>query len=576
MTSGDRRARPDVRPGPTIRRAAVFACILALVSTACTGGGTDSPVGTRRTPGAPLAFRDVAADLGLDFRHGAYRWDTGPDVGAMLGGGLCWLDVEGDGWMDLFVVNSYSRGDATRWEDEGGLPTARLFHNDGGTFTDVTDGSGAGVAIRGNGCVAADLDDDGRTDLYVTGSDRAVLLWNEGGGRFVDGTEAAGVEAFGWHAGAAVGDVNRDGRQDLFVAGYTDLNAPDPEATLGFPNTYGGVRDLLYLNDGPGGGGRPSFREVGRDAGLEAVAYEYGLGATFSDLDADGDLDLYVANDTEPNRLYDNVAWPGGAAADPVGLGFRFEELAGRAGVADPGAGMGVAVGDDTADGYADLFVANARDQGHAVYRGQPSDLVSPSFEDVREDLGVELSGSTGWGVSWSDFDLDTDLDLLLVNGQIPVRDLSADAEPVWLFVNRTAEGQAGYEEANGLVGAPAVVGRGAATADFDNDGDLDVAVNSIGGPLLLLENTGGTGTWLGVDVRRPVPGTRVHATLPDGKTLTREIDAGGSYLSTNDPRAWFGLGDATAVAELTVTWPDGRTTTLRDVSAGQIVTVTP
>lgn len=554
----------------TIRRA--LPLMLVLLATACTASDT-SPIGPARVPGTPLGFRDVAAEVGLDFRQGAFRWETGPDVGAMLGGGVCWLDVDDDGWMDLFAVNSYSNGDAARWKEEGGLPHSALFRNEGGTFVDVSDGSGADVRLRGNGCVAADLNRDGLTDLYVTGSDRAALLWNEGDGRFVDGTEAAGVEAFGWHSGAAVADVNRDGWPDLFVAGYTDLNTPNASASLGFPNTYGGVRDLLYLSEGEGPEG-VTFREVGRDAGLEAVAFEYGLGATFSDLDTDGDLDLYVANDTRPNRLYDNVAWPGGTEADPAGLGFRFEELAGKAGVADPGAGMGVAVGDDVGDGFEDLFVANARNQGHAVYRGRESELVDPSFMDVRDELGVDLEGSTGWGVSWSDFDLDTDLDLLLVNGAIPVRDLEADAEPVLFFQNGAAQGDTGYRDASDLVAGAIAVGRGAATADFDNDGDLDVAVNAIGGPLLLLENTGTEGTWLVVAVSPALPGTTVTVELPDGRELVREIAAGGSYLSTNDPRAAFGLGEATLAPEVRVRWPDGHETTLRDVHAGRIVEV--
>jgi hypothetical protein len=559
-----------------MRRPAPLLIGLTLLASACTTGGGEAPLGPARQPGEPLGFRDVAAEVGLAFVQGAYRWSTDPDVGAMLGGGLCWLDADADGWMDLFVVNSWTRGDARRYQDAGGLPTSHLFHNDGGTFTDVTADSGdAGAAIRGNGCVAADLDRDGRTDLYVTGSDRSILLWNQGDGRFVDGTEEAGLEAFGWHAGAAVGDVNADGWPDLFVAGYTDLNAPIPTATLGFPNTYAGVRDLLFVSQGRDATGQVHFREAGVDAGLEAVGFEYGLGATFSDFDDDGDLDLYVANDTKPNRLYDNVAWPGGVAADPAGLGFRFEELSGKAGVADPGAGMGVAVGDDTGDGLEDLFVANARDQGHAMYRGQRSELVSPSFLDVRADVGVTLSGSTGWGVSWSDFDLDTDLDLLLVNGKIPVRDLAADAEPIWLFLNDASEGGDGYVEASDLVRAGPTVGRGAATADFDNDGDLDVAVNTIGGPLLLLENTGTDGTWLEVAAADGEPGTRVEVRLPDGRVLARELEAGTSYLSGNDPRQAFGLGGATTVDLVRVTWPDGHVATLHDVGAGRIVEVT-
>jgi ASPIC and UnbV/FG-GAP-like repeat len=565
------RTRVTTRLAPSI-------VVLGLLAAACTADGTGTgPSGPAREPGQPLGFTDVAADVGLDFQHSAFHWDVTPDVGVMLGGGVCWLDYDGDGWMDLFVVNSYSQAEAGRWRDEGGLPRSALFHNDEGMFTDVSAGSGADVAIRGNGCVAADFDLDGRTDLYVTGSQASVLLWNEGDGRFSDGTTDAGVEAFGWRAGAAVGDVNADGWPDLFVAGYVDPANPVPQATLGFPNTYLGVRDLLYLSQGRADDGGVTFREVGVDAGLEVASFEYGLGAVLTDADLDGDLDLYVANDTKPNRLYDNVPWPGGIAADPAGLGFRFEELAGKAGVADPGAGMGVAAGDDDGDGRQDMFVSNARSQVHGMFRGQVSDAVDPSYQDVRTDVGVDLSGSTGWGVSWADLDLDTDLDLVLVNGGIPVTDLRADAQQIRAFENLTAQGEPGlYGDltAGGLAEVGLLNARGSAAADFDNDGDLDIAINSIGGPLVLLENTGTDGTWLEVSLGSFAPGARVSVRLPGGTELTREIHAGSSYLSSADPRTHFGLGDATEVDRVVVRWPDGQETTMSDVAAGQAITV--
>ena len=183
-----------------------------------------------------------------------------------MGGGLCWLDYDGDGWLDLYVVNSHSEDEAARWEDEGALPRNALFHNDGGGFVDATDGSGAGVAVRGTGCVAADLDLDGHTDLYVTTATTGVLLWNNGDGTFREGAAAAGVDAPGWYAGAAVGDVNRDGWPDLFLAGYASLGSPIEGATLGFPNTYSGVRDLLYLSEGAGRGRGVTFKR-GRTGG---------------------------------------------------------------------------------------------------------------------------------------------------------------------------------------------------------------------------------------------------------------------------------------------------------------------
>ncbi len=553
---------------------------LAALSAACTASPEPAPVRTGTPTPDVVELTDVAAGVGLAFQQGAFRWDVSPDPGAMLGGGVCWLDFDGDGWLDLYAVNSYALAEAGRWEDQGGLPRNALFHNEQGTFVDASAASGTDLAMRGNGCVAADFDMDGYTDLYVTASDEGALLWNEGDGTFTEGAAAAGVETFGWHAAAAVGDVNGDDLPDLFVAGYADLDNPVEGTSLGFPNTYFGVRDLLFLNRGPADGGRVAFEEVGAQAGLEVVGFEYGLGALFSDLDRDGDLDLYVANDTKPNRLYDNVPWPGGADADPAGIGFRFEELAAKAGVADPNAGMGVAEGDFNDDGLPDLFVTNGRGQVHAAYTQQTSDLVDPSFADVRSDLGLPLTGSVGWGVSWADLDLDTDLDLLIVNGDIPVTDLAADAQPVQALGNLTAQGASGrFEDLGEVVGLGELgplLGRGSAAADYDNDGDLDIAINSIGGRLVLLESSGALGNWLEVGLEGFVPGTVITAILPDGRELVRETFAGSSYLSSEDPRAHFGLGTAGTLSRLIVRWPDGQETILDDVAANQILSVEP
>ncbi len=562
-----------------VRRLLAGAAVAALAA-ACTSDAS-TPTESRETDSeTPTAARfvDVASDVGIGFRHGAFRWDVTPDPAAMMGGGVCWLDYDDDGWLDLYVVNSYALSETERWQEEGGLPRSALFHNEEGRFVDVSAGSGADLAVQGNGCVAADFDLDGNTDLYVTSGTVGSLLWNEGEGTFTEGAEAAGAQAFGWYAGAAVGDVDGNGWPDLFLAGYANVDAPIEGATLGFPNTNLGVRDLLYLNQGPGDGDRVTFREVGADAGLEVVGFEYGLGAVMSDLDLDGDLDLYVANDTKPNRLYDNVPWPGGAEADPAGLGFRFEELAGKAGAADPNAGMGVAEADHDGDGLPDLFVTNARGQVHAAYQGQVSELVNPSFLDVRTELGVVLEGSTGWGVTWSDLDLDTDLDLFLVNGDIPVKDLASDAEPLQAFMNGTAQGQPGvYEDGAAAVGLDAVgplLARGSAVADYDNDGDLDVAINSIGGPFALLENTGTEGNSLVVDLEDFAPGAVVTLGLPDGREFVREAHAGSSYLSSEDPRLLFGLGDAEHVSRVTVRWPSGEETVVEDVEANRILGV--
>ena len=498
-----------------------------------------------------LELRDVARQVGLDVRHGAFRREVSPDPVAMTGGGLCWLDYDADGWLDLFVVNGFAQADRDDWDS---LPTSRLLRNERGRFEDVTAASGAGLALRGQGCAAADLDADGHTDIFVTSAERSLPLWNEGDGTFSEGD----VAAFGWRTGVAAGDLNGDRLPDLLVAGYADLNNRIPEATLGFPNTYQGVRDLLLLNEG----GR-TFREVGAEAGLEVARFEYGLGALMSDLDRDGDLDLYLANDTNPNRLYENVAWPGGVRADPAGLGFRLEERAAAAGVADAGAGMGLAVADYDGDALPDLFVTNARRQVHGVFRSRPG---GDAFADVRADLGAALTGSTGWGVSWADLDLDADLDLVLVNGDIPVTDLAADAEPVQAFLSE------GGRFTPARLSLPRLNARGSAAADYDNDGDLDVAVLPVGGRLALLENVGRGGNWL--EVAGVPPGGFVTAVLPDGRPLAREPHAGSSYLSTEDPRLHFGLDRARRVRELVVRWPDGQETRLTAVAANRVVEV--
>src|SRR3989449_517451 len=290
-----------------------------------------------------IRLKNVASGVGLDFRQGAFRFGVSPDAAAMTGGGLCALDYNNDGWVDLFVVNSYSQADVGRWRNHGGLPRTALFRNTKGRFTNVSRRSKANLAVRGEGCVAADFNGDGLTDVYITTAGYDKLLWNNGDGTFTEGARAAGIHSYGWHAGAAVADVNGDGRPDLYVAGYTDPNVPVSGSAAGFPNNFTGVRDLLYLNVGRDRKGHSKFREVGVQAGLEAARFDHSLGAVFSDFDGDGRLDLYVANDGDPNRLYQNVAWPGGRKADPAGRGFRFEERAANAGVADPNAGVGVA-----------------------------------------------------------------------------------------------------------------------------------------------------------------------------------------------------------------------------------------
>ena len=544
--------------------------------------GTPAPEPNRAHALGGISLEDVAAQVGLKFRHSAFRFGVSDDETAMMGGGLCWLDYDDDGWLDLFVVNAYAESDLVEFEDRGGLPRSALFRNVEGRFEDVSAGSGTDLPLRGSGCVAADLDLDGDTDLYVTTAGYNVatdgydaLLWNDDDGTFTEGARKAGINAFGWHAGAAVGDLNDDGRPDLVVASYTNVNAPITSSTAGFPTNHQAMRDFVYLNAGTDANGHATFREVGEQAGLEPTRADHGLGAVLTDVDLDGRLDLYVANDADPNRLYLNVAWPGGAAADPARIGFRLEDVARREAVDDPNAGMGIAAADVNLDGRPDLFVSNARRQLHAAFRSRRPARNGHWFADARPAISGAFGTSfTGWGAAWVDLDLDADLDLALANGAIPVVNLSRNAQRVQVLENLGGERFANVGEAAGLRRAGRVNGRGLAAADYDNDGDVDLAVNSIGGRLLLLRNSGSSGNWLEVQLGTFAPGARVTVVLANGRTLVREVQAGSSYLSSEDPRVHFGLGDAELIKELRVRFPGGAMTRRTNVAPDQIVVV--
>ena len=506
----------------------------------------------RSTSLAGVGLVDVAGRVGLDFRQGSFRYGVTPDYRAMMGGGVCWIDADGDGFLDLFAVNSYASSDVAQYEAHGGLPESMLFRNDHGRFSAVH----TGVRVQGDGCAAADLNGDGRTDLVVSTTSGVDVLWNEGHWHFAE----RALRGAGWYTGVAVADVNGDGKPDVFAAGYADPSEPVPGSLAGFPTNLTGVRDLLFLNEG---GGR--FREVGAEAGLEAANFEHGLGARFVDVNGDGRPDLYVANDEDPNRLYVNVPWPGGAAADPLGLGFRFDERGTAAGVADPNAGMGIAA--SNLGGRLGLLVTNSRNQRTAAYLA-----AGTRFADARSLFDPALGTAfAGWGVTFADLANSGRPDVVLAAGAIPVTNLADDAEPIRVL----APTRGGYGDAARAVGAgPVVNGRGLAAADATNDGRLSIAVNTIGGPLLLLQPQGALGHWLEVGLSRFAPGATVTVVLPDGSTRTQTTSAGSSYLSSEDPRLHFGLGHATRVARVVVRMPWGATVTQTNVSADRIVTV--
>ncbi|HET8787049.1 MAG TPA: CRTAC1 family protein, partial [Candidatus Limnocylindrales bacterium] len=518
-----------------------------------------------------VRLTNVAARVGLDFRQGSFRYGMSNEYTAMMGGGLCWLDFNGDGWQDLFAVNSYASADTARWESHGGLPRTQLFENVRGRFRNVTASTHSGLQVQGDGCAAADLNGDGRTDLIVTTTNGIKLLWNDGDRTFSEGARAAGMTASGWYTGVAVADVNGDGRPDVFVAGYARPYDSVPNSIAGFPTNLVGVRDLLYLNEGDGPNGRARFREVGIQAGLESSGFSHALGATFLDAGGDGRPDLYVANDEDPNQLYVDVPWPGGAKADPAGLGFRFENRATVSGVADPYAGMGIAV-DGAGRSPLDLFVTNSRHEPSAAF----TEKTPSSFANARPDFDPALGADfAGWGDSFVDLRNSGSPDLVLATGGIPVTNLEKDAGPVKVIAPLSADttryGVAPDVVPHGL----RLNGRGLAAADVDNDGRMEIAVNSIGGRLVLLRPSGPIGHWLDVKLSRFSPGAVVTLTLANGRTLSEEVRAGSSYLSSEDERVHFGLGAEAAATRLSVRYPGGGESVLRNVRADRIVTVT-
>jgi hypothetical protein len=305
------------------------------------------------------------------------------------------------------------------------------------------------------------------------------------------------------------------------------------------------------------------------EAGL--TEEERTLGAVLSDIDGDGDLDLYVANDGHPNRLYENR--PGGP------LGVEFVDVTMDAGVGDSGSGMGIAAGDYDEDGGMDLFVSNWDVEFHALYRNESSGPeLAFGFVTYRVGLAGFGVGQTGWGATWGDFDHDTDLDLLVVNGRVPMEGTERDEELVRLFGNLFSEGRPGelrdWTNRVELDRLGPLRARGSAVADFDNDGDLDVAVNQIGGDLVLLGNAGAIPGWLSVEAVPADPGTVVTVELGDGRVLTRELRVGGSYLASEDPRAHFGVGTRDVV-DVRVRWPDGTIDQQTGVSTNQHIVFT-
>ncbi len=543
-----RLARPAAR---VVSGAVLVAGILA----AAPGQGGNSG-------GAAVTFNDATAAAGLAdvvHVHGGtgrkYYIETVPP-------GVCFLDYDRDGWQDLYFVQS---GPLPGTPRPAGTPHSRLFRNKGdGTFIDVTDKAGvADASGYGNGCTVGDYDNDGDEDLYVTNFGPSILYRNNGDGTFTDVTQEVGVKNGLYATSAAWADYDNDGRLDLFVANYVDFtmddekfcgNARTSRRSYCHPDAYGGLPDVLYHNEGNG-----KFKEVARASGIWDPDGK-GLGVVWFDYDADGDQDLYVANDATINTLYRN---------DGNG---RFTDITLLAGVCcsedgKPQSGMGTDAGDLDGDGWQDLFVTNLSNETNEFYRNLGGKGLF-SIDTYPAGLGEVSLLMTGWGTDMFDYDNDGDLDIVVTNGH-PMDDIALDSDIItyaqrpFLFEN---DGHGKFADAGGAHGAyfgtPAV-GRGLATADYDNDGDLDFVVAASNGHAKLLRNDGGAAAGRFITLRlegtrcnRDAIGARVTVRA-GGRTQVQEVRSASSYLSQNDMRLHFGLGAATKVDSIEILWPE-------------------
>ncbi|MBI2188505.1 MAG: CRTAC1 family protein [Acidobacteria bacterium] len=563
-------------PGPLRRSLLLLAAsaLATVVSAQIRTVTKPQPARAAASPAVPsMTFTDVTRAAGIRFRHtnGAFGEKYLPET---LGSGVAFLDADADGWQDLFFVNS------THWPGQKGLPSrSALYRNRGdGTFEDITVRSGLDVDLYGIGVAAADYDSDDDVDLYVTVLGRNRLFRNDGGGRFADVTSRAGVGDPGLSTCAVFVDYDRDGDVDLFVCNYvtwsieTDLHCTLDGKRKSYctPESYKGQSATFYRNRGDG-----TFEDVTRAAMLYDPTSK-ALGATLIDFDGDSWMDLFVANDTEPNKLYRNER-NGTFTEIGVVAGVAFNE----AGVAR--AGMGVDAADYDGSGRPSLVIGNFSNEMMALYTNEGNGLFID--EAPATTIGRATLLTLTFACFFFDYDLDGFLDIFAANGHVAddietVQPNVKYAQPAHLFRNL---GGRRFEEVTGKVGRALtlpVVGRGAAYGDYDNDGDLDLVITTNNGPPRLLRNDGGNANnWLRLLLRgspsnRDAIGAKVQLVVDGKPGPWKVVKSGSSYASQSELPLTFGLGRRTQVSGARITWPDGQVESLPALKANRVVTV--
>lgn len=515
---------------------------------------------------SPVSFSDVTDKLGISFRHDAsttvskYLLET-------MGGGVALLDYDNDGRLDIFFTNGARLEDtmAANAVPDKSDPRFwnRLYRQRGdSSFEDVTQKAGVKGTAYGFGAAAADYDDDGFCDLFVTGYGGTALLRNNGNGTFADVTRKWGIKVTGWPASAGFFDFDKDGRLDLFVTRYLEWDFKKGSIVCGdvrqgnrsycHPDNFKGTSSLLFHQNSKG-----FFEDVSELTGISRSLGK-ALGVSFADLDDDGWTDIFVANDNAPQQAFRNLR------------NGKFEDIALGSGLAmdDKGrafAGMGVDTGDYNNDGKQDLIVTAFSGEMYPLYRNV-GDLF---FDYVTGASGVGSSTilGTGWGVKFSDVDNDGKRDLIFAQGHVSdviekTTDFLKYKQPLLLLRN-TGNTFQNISEASGSVFSRGLAARGMASGDLDNDGDIDFVIAQTNGPPIVLRNNGTSNHWVGIDLRGKNgspggSGAKIIVIDGAGSRHFSEVSSGGSYLSSSDPRVIIGLGTFTRLKRIEIRWPTG------------------